>query len=121
MPRRVLIVDGVRKVHKRFYGWDEPKEGCIGEVVVGHLLWDRDRGIRPCDKPSIRRVVILPEYKIYNLKHERVFLPVIEGFEFELVDLSPEGEDRVSKSINNVLLAEERVYVKRLLESGRDS
>lgn len=115
-PSKVFIIDGVRKVHKRLCGWDEPTEGCIGEVIVGHILWDREKGVRPCSKPSIRRVIILPEHKTWNLKEEKVFIPLMSNFDFELEKLSPEGEDKISKSINNVLLSEERSYVKRLLE-----
>lgn len=115
-PSKVFIVDGVRKVHKRLCGWDEPTEGCIGEVIVGHILWDREKGIKFCNNPSIKRVVILPEHKTWNLREERVSIPLMDSFDFELEKLSPEGEDKVSKSINNVLLSEERAYVKRLLE-----
>ncbi len=112
--KKVIFVDGVRRIHRRLYGGDGA-EGCVAEIIVGHLLWDKNGSIVPCRSPRVVRIVALPEHKIRRLRERSAYIPLLESFNFELVPLSPQGEDRVSRTVNNHLLLEESNYLRFLV------
>ncbi|MCS7233119.1 MAG: hypothetical protein N3C62_00210 [Synergistetes bacterium] len=115
-PRRlekVIFIDGVRKIHRRLHGLDG-SEGCIAEIVIGHVIWGKDY-IRTCKDPLIKRFLILSGSLVRRILEREAYFPTLERFPFEIVELASEGEDRISKSVNNLLLNEERAYLGEMV------
>ncbi|MBC7331615.1 MAG: hypothetical protein H5T91_04220 [Synergistetes bacterium] len=113
--KKVIFVDGVRKIHKRLQGFDGVVGG-IAEIVIGHIVWS-EGGVKTCESPLIRRFIVLPENRTKEILERETYFPTLEAFPFEIRELSREGEDRVSATVNNLLLSEEGAYLRNLVSS----
>jgi len=114
---RVILMDGVRRIHRRLCDEYGSAAGCIAEIVVGHMLWS-EKGVIPCLNPQIRRVLVLPTFRMPKLKDIEAYFPSPMGFKFDIVELESGGEDSISKTVDNLLLAEEGEYLKKLFLKG---